>query len=38
MGPFSDATWVGFGIWGLYFAGQVLIVLGVTQKLSEIKY
>ena len=35
MGPLSGAAWVGFGIWGLYFAGQLLIVLGVTQKLSE---
>ena len=35
MGPLSSAAWVGFGIWGLYFGGQLLIVLGVTQRLSE---
>lgn len=32
MGPFADAVWIGFAIWSLYFAGQLLIVLGVTQS------
>ncbi len=27
--------WLGFAIWGLYFCGQVLIVLGVTQTLNR---
>lgn len=35
MGPLSDAVWVGFAIWGLYFAGQLLIVLGVTRTLAH---
>lgn len=35
MGPLADATWIGFAIWGLYFAGQALITLGVTKTLRE---
>lgn len=35
MGPLEGAAWVGFGIWGLYFGGQLLIVLGVTQILAK---
>ena len=35
MGPLADATWIGFAIWGLYFAGQALITLGVTTTLRE---
>lgn len=29
-----EGGWIGFAIWGLYFAGQALIVLGVTQTLA----
>lgn len=35
MGPLQGAAWTGFGVWGLYFAGQLLIVLGVTRTLAE---
>ncbi len=35
LGPLEGAAWVGFGIWGLYFGGQSLIVLGVTQILAK---
>lgn len=35
MGPLEGAAWVGFGIWALYFVGQLLITLGVTGTLSE---
>ena len=35
LGPLSGAAWVGFGIWGLYFGGQLLITLGVTQRLAD---
>ena len=35
MGPLQGAAWAGFGVWGLYFAGQLLIVLGVTRTLAE---
>ena len=35
MGPLEGVAWVAFGIWSLYFAGQLLIVLGVTQRLAE---
>jgi uncharacterized membrane protein YhhN len=34
MGPLAEAVWVDYAIWGLYFMGQVLIVLGVTQTLN----
>lgn len=29
-----SGLWIGFAIWGLYFGGQVLIALGVTQTLN----
>ncbi|HEX5380036.1 MAG TPA: lysoplasmalogenase family protein [Phenylobacterium sp.] len=29
-GPLSETTWIGLAIWGLYFAGQLLICVGVT--------
>jgi uncharacterized membrane protein YhhN len=35
LGPLANATWVGFAIWGLYFAGQVLIVIGVTKAIGN---
>ncbi len=34
MDLFAEAGWVSPAIWALYFAGQVLIVLGVTQSLN----
>lgn len=34
LGPLAKAEWIGFAIWGLYFAGQVLIVLGVRKGLA----
>lgn len=33
-GPLHGQAWVGFVIWGLYFAGQALIAVGVTDTLS----
>lgn len=33
-GPLSEATWIGYAIWTLYFAGQVLICLGVVATLN----
>ncbi len=35
MGVLADSTWVNPAIWLLYFAGQVLIVLGVTRTLAQ---
>jgi uncharacterized membrane protein YhhN len=35
MGPLEGVAWVAFGIWSLYFGGQLLIVLGVTQTLAK---
>ena len=35
IGPLGGQPWVGYGVWGLYFAGQVLIVLGVTRTLVD---
>jgi uncharacterized membrane protein YhhN len=34
-GPLADAAWIGFAIWGLYYAGQALICLGVTATLAK---
>jgi len=34
-GPLAGQAWVGFGIWGLYFAGQLLICLGVARTLAK---
>ena len=34
-GPLHGASWIGLAIWGLYFAGQALVCLGVTRGLSE---
>jgi uncharacterized membrane protein YhhN len=33
-GPVAGQAWVGFAVWGLYFAGQTLIALGATRTLS----
>lgn len=35
MGPLASMAWAGFAVWGLYFAGQLLIVLGVTQAIDD---
>ena len=35
LGPLEGEAWVSPAIWGLYFTGQVLIVLGVTGVLNE---
>lgn len=34
-GPLEDQAWVGYGVWTLYFGGQLLIVLGVTRTLEK---
>ena len=34
-GQLAHAAWVGLAIWGLYFAGQTLLCLGVTEALSR---
>lgn len=33
-GALAGAAWVGFGVWSLYYAGQLLICLGVTRTLA----
>jgi len=35
LGPLAGATWVGFGVWTLYFGGQLLICLGVSGTLAS---
>ena len=35
MGPLAGSAFIGVAIWALYFAGQFLITLGVTQGLGE---
>ena len=35
MGPLAGREWVGYAIWGLYFAGQLAIVLGVTRTIAS---
>lgn len=34
IGPLAGQPWTGYGVWGLYFAGQLLIALGVTRTLA----
>lgn len=34
QGPLHGQAWVGFAVWSLYYLGQLLIVLGVTQTLA----
>lgn len=34
LGPWEGVAGVGYGVWGLYFAGQLLICLGVTRTLA----
>jgi uncharacterized membrane protein YhhN len=34
-GPLEGQAWVGYAIWTLYFGGQLLIALGVTQTLER---
>jgi uncharacterized membrane protein YhhN len=33
--PFAHETWMGWAVWSLYFAGQLLIVLGVVRGLAR---
>jgi len=35
MGPLPDGVATGFCVWGLYYAGQLLIALGVTNALAK---
>ncbi|WP_374469233.1 lysoplasmalogenase family protein [Phenylobacterium sp.] len=35
IGPLAGQAWVGFGVWGLYFAGQALICVGVARALAR---
>lgn len=35
MGPLPDGVVTGFSVWGLYYAGQLLITLGVVGTLRE---
>jgi uncharacterized membrane protein YhhN len=34
-GPLSEAAWIGYAIWALYFAGQALICVGVSNTLQR---
>jgi len=34
--PVADTLWIGLAVWGLYFAGQALICVGVTQALATV--
>jgi uncharacterized membrane protein YhhN len=34
LGPLAGQAWVDFAVWGLYFAGQALIALGVAGTLA----
>jgi hypothetical protein len=34
-GPLQDVNWPNYAIWALYFGGQVLIAVGVTQVLAR---
>jgi len=37
MGPLAGVApgWVGFAVWGLYFAGQALVCVGVVRALTR---
>ena len=35
LGPLAGAAWPGYGVWALYFGGQLLICLGVTRSLAS---
>ncbi len=35
MGPLPDALWVGLGVWGLYYGGQLLICVGAVGALAH---
>lgn len=37
MGPLAGQGWVGFGVWSLYYGGQLLIGLGVARALASDK-
>lgn len=34
IGPLAGQAWVGFGVWGLYFGGQVLLCVSVARVLA----
>lgn len=34
IGPLAGQAWASLGVWGLYFAGQLMICLGVTRTLA----
>lgn len=34
-GPLADAAWIGVAIWGLYYLGQLMICVGVTDALAK---
>lgn len=36
MGPLSAQDWTRYAIWGLYYVGQLLIVIGVVSTLAKI--
>lgn len=35
MGPLPDALWVGLGVWGLYYGGQLLICVGAVGAIEH---
>lgn len=35
LGPLAGSELAGFGVWALYFTGQLMICLGVTRTLAE---
>jgi uncharacterized membrane protein YhhN len=35
IGPLAGQAWVGFGVWSLYFGGQVLVCVGVARALAS---
>ena len=34
-GPLADAAWIGLAVWALYYLGQLMICVGVTDALAE---
>ena len=34
-GPLAGQAWVGYGVWGLYYFGQLMICLGVVRTLTS---
>lgn len=35
MGPLADRAWIGYAVWFTYYAGQLLIFLGVSSTQSD---